>query len=70
MVAFKRYIVRCIWSVLFIKIYLVLLYYIVYLFIWVLLLQVFELKVNGVAFRFIPDSSQVAKAIKVSSLSL
>uniref|UniRef100_A0A6V7QSI0 Protein TIC 22-like, chloroplastic n=1 Tax=Ananas comosus var. bracteatus TaxID=296719 RepID=A0A6V7QSI0_ANACO len=25
--------------------------------------KVFELKVNGVAFRFIPDSSQVAKAI-------
>lgn len=28
-------------------------------------LQVFQLKVDGVAFRFVPDSSQVANAIKV-----
>lgn len=30
-----------------------------------LLLQVFQLKVNGVAFRLIPESTQVKNALKV-----
>jgi len=32
-------------------------------------LQVFQLKVDGVAFRLIPDPRQVANAIKVSALA-
>ena len=30
------------------------------------MLQVFQLKVDGVAFRLIPESSQVKNALKVS----